>query len=73
MRVAYRSDDEVERARSFDPIARFRSWLTAEGLVDDALLREWHSEIEDQVLAIRQGVIAQPPPPIEWMFDWTYA
>ena len=69
----YRADDEVSQAQAFDPIARFRSWLTAEGHLDDALLGSWHTEIEDQVLAIRQGVIAQPPPPIEWMFDWTYA
>jgi hypothetical protein len=25
------------------------------------------------VLAIRDGVISQPDPPVEWMFDWTYA
>ncbi len=24
-------------------------------------------------MAIREGVIAQPAPPVEWMFDWTYA
>ena len=30
-------------------------------------------EIEAQVLAIREGVVAQPAPPVEWMFDWTYA
>ena len=31
-------------------------------------------EIEERmVLAIREGVIAQPAPPVEWMFDWTYA
>lgn len=69
----YRGDDEVERARSFDPIARYRTWLTAEGHVDDELLHEWHAEIEDQVLAIREGVIAQSAPPVEWMFDWVYA
>ena len=69
----YRDDDEVERARAFDPIKRYRAWLTAEGHVDDDLLSGWHTEIDDQVLAIREGVIAQPAPPVEWMFDWVYA
>jgi len=69
----YRDDDEVDAARAFDPIARFRAWLFAEGHVDDALLATWADEIEAHVLAIREAVIAQPPPPVEWMFDWTYA
>jgi 2-oxoisovalerate dehydrogenase E1 component alpha subunit len=69
----YRSDDDVARARIFDPIVRYRTWLTAEGHVDDALLQGWQAEIDDQVLAIREGVITQPPPPAEWMFDFAYA
>ncbi|HEX7247042.1 MAG TPA: pyruvate dehydrogenase (acetyl-transferring) E1 component subunit alpha [Actinomycetota bacterium] len=69
----YRSDDAVTRAQAFDPIARFRTWLTAEGHVDDALLEAWQAEIDDQVLAIREAVIAQPPPPVESMFDFVYA
>jgi len=69
----YRGEDEVSDARGFDPIARFRSWLLAAGHIDDDLLAGWEAEIEEQVLTIREGVIAQPPPPVEWMFDWTYA
>ena len=69
----YRSDDDVSVARMLDPITRFRSWLAAEGHVDDALLEGWRAEIDDQVLAIREALIAQPPPPVEWMFDFAYA
>ena len=69
----YRDDDEVERARAFDPIVRLRAWLTAQGHVDDGLVDSWQPEIDEQVMAIREGVIAQPAPPVEWMFDWTYA
>jgi pyruvate dehydrogenase E1 component alpha subunit len=69
----YRDDGEVERARAFDPITRFRAWLTAQGHVDDGLVGSWRPEIEEQVMAIREGVVAQPSPPVEWMFDWTYA
>jgi 2-oxoisovalerate dehydrogenase E1 component alpha subunit len=69
----YRDDDEVSAARAFDPIVRFRSWLEGQGHVDDGLLSDWEAEIESEVLAIREGVISQPAPPVEWMFDWTYA
>ena len=69
----YRDDDEVSAARAFDPIVRFRSWLGGQGHVDDGLLADWDVEIEAEVLAIRDGVIAQPAPPVEWMFDWAYA
>ena len=37
------------------------------------MVAAWREEIEAEVLAIRNGVIAQPAPPAEWMFDWTYA
>jgi pyruvate dehydrogenase E1 component alpha subunit len=69
----YRDDEEVERARAFDPIVRFRAWLAHEGHIDDGVLATWDAEIEAEVLAIRDGVIAQPAPPVAWMFDWTYA
>jgi pyruvate dehydrogenase E1 component alpha subunit len=69
----YRDDADVEAARAFDPITRFRTWLAAEGIVDEDTIGSWDEEIEAQVLAIREGVIAQPAPPVEWMFDWTYA
>ena len=69
----YRDDEQVQAARAFDPIPRFRTWLTAEGLVDDEAVEAWNGEIESEVLAIRQGVIAQSAPPVASMFDWAYA
>jgi hypothetical protein len=47
--------------------------LTSSGHADDAFVAACEAEAEERVLAIREGVIAQPPPPVEWMFDWTYA
>ena len=41
--------------------------------MDEDTIGSWNEEIEAHVLAIREGVIAQPAPPVEWMFDWTYA
>ena len=69
----YRDDAEVETARANDPIERYRLWLVASGHADEAFVAACGSEAEERVLAIREGVVAQPAPPAEWMFDWTYA
>ena len=34
----YRADPDVEAARAFDPIARFRTWLVAAGHADEAFV-----------------------------------
>jgi pyruvate dehydrogenase E1 component alpha subunit len=68
----YRDADEVETARALDPITRFEAWLRAEGQVDDAFIAACDEEADAFALATREGVIATPAPPAEWMFDWTY-
>ena len=69
----YRDEADVEAARAFDPIVRFRTWLTSAGVADDATIEGWNDAIETEVFEIRDGVVTQPAPPAEWMFDWTYA
>ena len=68
----YRADPEVEEARAFDPIARFRTWLVAGGHADDAFLAECDAEAERFAMAVREGVVATPAPPPEWQFEWVY-
>ncbi len=69
----YRDEAEVEHARAFDPIARYRTWLTAEAIVDDEAVEAWESEADERVLEIREGVISQEPPAVAEMFDHVYA
>jgi 2-oxoisovalerate dehydrogenase E1 component alpha subunit len=69
----YREDAEVERARATDPITRFRKWLLATGQAADRFVTGCEEEAEAFALDVRAGVIATPPPPAEWMFDWVYA
>ena len=69
----YRADDEVERARAGDPIARYREWLLASGAADAAFAATCEEEAEAFAMQVRAGVIATPPPPEAWMFDWVYA
>jgi pyruvate dehydrogenase E1 component alpha subunit len=69
----YRADPDVEAARAFDPIARFRTWLLAAGHADEAFATACEQEAEAFALEVREGVIATPVPPAEWQFDWVYA
>ncbi|MGZ8651922.1 MAG: thiamine pyrophosphate-dependent dehydrogenase E1 component subunit alpha [Actinomycetota bacterium] len=69
----YRDDEEVQRWRALDPIERFRAWLLASGHADHAFVAECDASAEAEVARIRADVIATEPPPVEWMFDWTYS
>ena len=69
----YRTEADVEAARAFDPIARFRAYLLAAGLADDAFVAGCEAEAEAFALAVRAGVIETPAPPAAWQFDWVYA
>jgi len=69
----YRADPDVEAARAFDPIVRFRTWLLAAGHADEAFVTACEQEAEAYALEVREGVIATPVPPAEWQFDWVYA
>ncbi len=60
-------------ARAFDPIMRYEAWLRATGLADDAFVADCSAEAEAFALEVRAGVVATQVPPVEWMFDWTYA
>jgi 2-oxoisovalerate dehydrogenase E1 component alpha subunit len=69
----YRTEAQVDQARAHDPIVRFRTWMLAEGHADDGLLAGWEAEAEAFALEVREGLIAQGAPPVEWLFDWVYA
>jgi 2-oxoisovalerate dehydrogenase E1 component alpha subunit len=69
----YRDDAEVELARAGDPIARYRTWMLTSGRADADLVAAYEDEAAERVREIREGVVSQPSPPVEWMFDWTYA
>jgi len=69
----YRDETEVDAAKAFDPIVRFRAWLLATGTADEAFLAACEEEAEAFAMRVREGVVATPPPPAEWAFDWVYA
>jgi len=54
----YRGGEEVERWKGLDPIERYRRWLVASGVVDDAFFEEVDKEAKDFGARMRSGVIA---------------
>lgn len=69
----YRDDADVERARAFDPINRYRVWLAGAGHADDDLVATYEAEAEAFALEVRAGIISTEAPLAASMFDWVYA
>lgn len=69
----YRSDDEVERWRARDPIARLEAYLIAEGVLDEAERAETAEAAEELAAATRQAMNESPRlDPLE-LFDHVYS
>jgi pyruvate dehydrogenase E1 component alpha subunit/2-oxoisovalerate dehydrogenase E1 component alpha subunit len=69
----YRDETVTAAWRGKDPIARFRTWLTAEGLLDAAADEALRAELEAEV---RQAVAAEepaPPPALATLVEDVYA
>ncbi|MEA2557163.1 MAG: 2-oxoisovalerate dehydrogenase component alpha subunit, partial [Actinomycetota bacterium] len=69
----YRDAAEVDIARASDPIARYATWLLASGHADHGFVSECEAEAEAFAMEVRAGVVDTEAPPVEWMFDWTFA
>jgi 2-oxoisovalerate dehydrogenase E1 component alpha subunit len=69
----YRDEADVDAARRNDPIERYRTWLRTTGTADEAFVSSCEAQAETFAMEVREGVIATPAPPVEWMFDWLYA
>jgi 2-oxoisovalerate dehydrogenase E1 component alpha subunit len=69
----YRKNEEVEAWRALDPVDRYRKWLVASGVADEAFLNEIEAEAKEFAARMRAGVIASGPRPVEEMFEWVFA
>jgi 2-oxoisovalerate dehydrogenase E1 component subunit alpha len=69
----YRDADEVERARTLDPIDRYRTFLRGQGLADQGFLDACSREAEHLAARVRTQIEATPAPPTEELFDFVYA
>jgi pyruvate dehydrogenase E1 component alpha subunit len=69
----YRDEAELDFWRGKDPIVRYRKWLAAEGLADEAYFAAIDTEAGEQVRELRARVMALTDPEITEMFDNVYA
>lgn len=69
----YRSDEEVAKWQLKDPLTRYRAYLVAKGLVDDATDAALHKEFTDEISAVIKEVEAHGPPPRDTLMDDVYA
>jgi pyruvate dehydrogenase E1 component alpha subunit len=69
----YRDDDEVAGWRARDPIERFRRFLAARGLADDAFVASCGDEAETWVAEVRARITALGPPARSEAFDHAFA
>ena len=69
----YRDEKVTERWRGRDPLARYRAWLTAQGLLDAATDERMRAEIDAEV---REAVAKEEkvgPPPLESLVEDVFA
>ncbi|MDP9242763.1 MAG: pyruvate dehydrogenase (acetyl-transferring) E1 component subunit alpha [Actinomycetota bacterium] len=69
----YRTDEEVAAWRELDPIERYATFLSREGIADDGFRAACESEAAERVSDIRAGITATPAPPVEDLSRWTFA
>ncbi|HEY3216788.1 MAG TPA: thiamine pyrophosphate-dependent dehydrogenase E1 component subunit alpha [Candidatus Eisenbacteria bacterium] len=68
----YRDPGLVSEWERRDPVARFRTYLRAKGLVAAGDEERWTQEFNDEISAAIQEAEALPPPPIESLFTDVY-
>ena len=69
----YRDAALVQVWEKRDPVARFGTWLRGKGLLTDALVEQWTTEIQDELSAAITAAEALPAPGIETIFTDVYA
>jgi pyruvate dehydrogenase E1 component alpha subunit/2-oxoisovalerate dehydrogenase E1 component alpha subunit len=69
----YRDPEQVKEWERRDPLARFRAYLAARGLLAQGEEERWVEEIQEEISRAVKEAEALPPPPIETIFTDVYA
>jgi 2-oxoisovalerate dehydrogenase E1 component alpha subunit len=69
----YRSSEETERWKALDPLERYRTWLLASGVADDAFVAGVEEEGGAFSARMRAGVVGSKPRPVSELFEWIFA
>jgi TPP-dependent pyruvate/acetoin dehydrogenase alpha subunit len=79
---AHSSSDDPDRYRSpsttlawaaQEPLIRFRAWLVAAGILDDARENRMREEIDRNIRDAVAATEGQPPPPLRSLIEDVYA
>ena len=71
--ASYRTKDELEKYRLDDPITRLRAQLTREGKLTNEQFDGLDKQAKETVLAAVKFAEQSPQPPLEKLYDYTYA
>lgn len=69
----YRSQEEVKKGRSLDPIPAFAARLKAAGFIDDQGLDEIEKRVDQEVNDAVKFADESPNPSLDELFDYIYA
>ena len=72
-RTRYQPAEEIERWRGFDPIERYRRFLDAEDLADEAFYGTVQTEAKDLAATIRAGIAGAAPRDAVEMYGWVFS
>ena len=71
--ASYRTKEQLEKYRLDDPITRLRAQLTREGKLTNEQFDELDKKAKDTALAAVKFAEQSPEPPLEKLYDYTYA
>jgi len=71
-RSRYQPEEQIAEWGGRDPIERYRRFLVAQDVVDDAFLEEAQNEAKARAAEVRKGIAGAPPRPVEDLFKWIY-
>ena len=71
--ASYRTKDQLEQYRLDDPITRLRAQLTREEKLTNEQFDEMDKQAKDTALASVKFAEESPEPPLEKLYDYTYA
>jgi len=71
--ASYRTKEELEKYRLDDPITRLRAQLTREGKLTNEQFDRLDKQAKETVLAAVKFAEESPEPPLDKLYDYTYA
>ena len=71
--ASYRTKQELEKYRLDDPITRLRAQLTREGKLTNEQFDLLDKQAKETVLAAIKFAEESPQPPLDTLYDYTYA